>query len=133
MQKKARNSFLLGMIITLIVCAIIGVILYIAVIGPENKASKERSVEIKGKIGIPQVGGIFWKRVWRIERRVESLAWAKTGVILPSEASEGNDKWGRERRIESETPVISLMVIWMERRVLLSKSFHISSVLSAYW
>ena len=31
MQKKARNSFLLGMIITLIVCAIIGVILYIAV------------------------------------------------------------------------------------------------------
>ena len=42
MQKKARNSFLLGMIITLIVCAIIGVILYIAVIGPENKASKEK-------------------------------------------------------------------------------------------
>ena len=98
-----------------------------------NKASKERSVEIKEKIGIPQVGGIFWKRVWTMERRVENLAWAKTGVILPSEASEGNDKWGRERRIESETPVISLMVIWMERRVLLSKSFHISSVLSAYW
>ena len=47
MQKKARNSFLLGMIITLVVCAIIGVILYIAVIGPENKASKEKGTETK--------------------------------------------------------------------------------------
>ena len=47
MQKKARNSFLLGMIITLIVCAIIGVILYIAVIGPENKASKEKGTATK--------------------------------------------------------------------------------------
>ena len=47
MQKKARNSFLLGMIITLIVCAIIGVILYIAVIGPENKASKENGTATK--------------------------------------------------------------------------------------
>ena len=47
MQKKARNSFLLGMIITLIVCAIRGVILYIAVIGPENKASKEKGTATK--------------------------------------------------------------------------------------
>ena len=47
MQKKARNSFLLGMIITLIVCAIIGVILYIEVIGPENKASKEKGTATK--------------------------------------------------------------------------------------
>lgn len=47
MQKKARNSFLLGMIITLIVCAIIGVILYIAVIGPDNKASKEKGTATK--------------------------------------------------------------------------------------
>ena len=47
MQRKARNSFLLGMIITLIVCAIIGVILYIAVIGPENKASKEKGTATK--------------------------------------------------------------------------------------
>lgn len=47
MQKKARNSFLLGMIITLIVCAITGVILYIAVIGPENKASKEKGTATK--------------------------------------------------------------------------------------
>jgi len=35
------------MIITLIVCAIIGVILYIAVIGPENKASKEKGTATK--------------------------------------------------------------------------------------
>ena len=47
MQKKARNSFLLGMVITLLVCAIIGVILYIAVIGPENKASKEKGTATK--------------------------------------------------------------------------------------
>ena len=47
MQKKARNSFLLGMIITLILCAIIGVILYIAVIGPENKESKEKGTATK--------------------------------------------------------------------------------------
>ena len=47
MQKRARNSYLLGMIITLIVCAIIGVILYIAVIGPENKASKEKGTATK--------------------------------------------------------------------------------------
>lgn len=47
MQKKARNSFLLGMIITLVVCTIIGVILYIAVIGPENKASKEKGTATK--------------------------------------------------------------------------------------
>lgn len=47
MQKKARNSFLLGMIITLVACAIIGVILYIAVIGPENKASKEKGTATK--------------------------------------------------------------------------------------
>ena len=47
MQKKARNSFLLGMIITLIVCAIIGVILYIAVIGPENKEKSKRGQEVK--------------------------------------------------------------------------------------
>ena len=51
MQKKARNSFLLGMIITLVVCAIIGVILYIAVIGPENKASKEKGTATKAVEG----------------------------------------------------------------------------------
>lgn len=31
MQKKARNSFLLGMIITLVICAIIGVLFYVIV------------------------------------------------------------------------------------------------------
>ena len=39
-----------------------------------NTARSERRVETRGKMGIPQVGGIFWKRVERMERRVESLA-----------------------------------------------------------
>lgn len=47
MQKKARNSFLLGMVLTLIICAIIGVILYIAIIGPENKQKSERGEATK--------------------------------------------------------------------------------------
>ena len=37
MQKKARNSFLLGMLLTFLICAIIGVVLYILIIGPEKK------------------------------------------------------------------------------------------------
>lgn len=36
MQKKARNSFLLGMVITLIVCVIIGVLLYFLLIAQEK-------------------------------------------------------------------------------------------------
>ena len=31
MQKKARNSFLLGMLLTFLICAIIGVVLYILI------------------------------------------------------------------------------------------------------
>lgn len=44
MQKKARNSFLLGMLVTFLVCAIIGAILYILIVVPENKAKSERGV-----------------------------------------------------------------------------------------
>lgn len=50
MQKKARNSFLLGMVLTLMICAIIGVILYITVISPENKQKSERGEEIKAYV-----------------------------------------------------------------------------------
>lgn len=41
MQKRARNSFLLGMIITLIVCVIIGIIIYFVFIA-QNKGDEEK-------------------------------------------------------------------------------------------
>ena len=37
MQKKARNSFLLGMLVTFIICAIIIAIFYAVIIAPEKK------------------------------------------------------------------------------------------------
>ena len=42
MQKKARNSFLLGMLVTFIICAIIGIMVYILIVLPENKEKSER-------------------------------------------------------------------------------------------
>lgn len=42
MQKRARNSFLLGMVITLIVCVIIGALLYFLFIAKDMKGNKER-------------------------------------------------------------------------------------------
>ena len=42
MQKKARNSFLLGMIITLLIVALIGAALYFMVIRPKQIAEKEQ-------------------------------------------------------------------------------------------
>lgn len=47
MQRKARNSFLLGMVVTLIICAILGVILYMLVLAPKNKEESERGAETK--------------------------------------------------------------------------------------
>lgn len=41
MQKKARNSFLLGMIITLIICALIGVLLYVLMAKQDQKKEEE--------------------------------------------------------------------------------------------
>ena len=41
MQKKARNSFLLGMIITLLVCAIIGGLFYVLVIRKNEQKEAE--------------------------------------------------------------------------------------------
>ncbi len=42
MQKKARNSFLLGMLVTFIICAIIIAIFYAVIIAPEKKKESER-------------------------------------------------------------------------------------------
>lgn len=47
MQKKARNSFLLGMLVTFIICAIIGIMVYILIVLPENKEKSERGQEVK--------------------------------------------------------------------------------------
>ncbi|MDO5555289.1 MAG: hypothetical protein Q4G09_01125 [Clostridia bacterium] len=44
MQKKARNSFLLGMVITLIICAIIGVAFYFLIIRQEETKQEEEGV-----------------------------------------------------------------------------------------
>lgn len=46
MQKKARNSFLLGMGVTLIICVIIIAIFYFLVIAPEKKKETERGKEV---------------------------------------------------------------------------------------
>ena len=41
MQRKARNSFLLGMIITLVICAIIGVLFYVIVMRQDKAKEAE--------------------------------------------------------------------------------------------
>ncbi len=44
MQKRARNSFLLGMIITLVICAIIGGLVYFLLSSKEKEKEKEEGV-----------------------------------------------------------------------------------------
>ena len=44
MQRKARNSFLLGMTITLVVCAIIGALLYFLLLGQEKEKKEQEGV-----------------------------------------------------------------------------------------
>ncbi len=44
MQKKARNSFLLGMVITLVVCLIIGVLVFVLLTGNKEKKEEEEGI-----------------------------------------------------------------------------------------
>ena len=44
MQKRARNSFLLGMTITFIVCALIGVLAYVLITGQDKAKQEEEGV-----------------------------------------------------------------------------------------
>ena len=44
MQKKARNSFLLGMAITLVVCAVIGLLIFVTISGQEKEKEEEEGV-----------------------------------------------------------------------------------------
>jgi len=46
MQKKARNSFLLGMVITLVVCLIIFALFYFLVINKDKKEEKEKGQKV---------------------------------------------------------------------------------------
>ena len=45
MQKKVRNSFLLGMVIAIICCLLIGALAYFLLIAPKNKVEDERGAE----------------------------------------------------------------------------------------
>ena len=47
MQKKARNSFLLGVIITLLFCIIIAVVFYLLVINPQKAKDTDKPVEVE--------------------------------------------------------------------------------------
>ena len=46
MQKKARNSFILGVLVTLIICLLIGVLLYLLILNPSNKANENGSIVV---------------------------------------------------------------------------------------
>ena len=46
MQKKARNSFLLGMVLTLVIVLIIGVLLVFLVYIPNKEKEEERGKEV---------------------------------------------------------------------------------------
>lgn len=46
MQRKSRNSFLLGMILTLVICMIIGILGYFLIASKNKKEEKERGAEV---------------------------------------------------------------------------------------
>lgn len=46
MQRKARNSFLLGMIITLVICAIIGGLIFFFITNKDKEEEEERGAEV---------------------------------------------------------------------------------------
>lgn len=46
MQRKARNSFLLGMLITLVICLLIFALFYLLVINKEKKEEKEKGEKV---------------------------------------------------------------------------------------
>ena len=47
MQKKARNSFLLGMLMTLIICILIGAIVYFLVLAPGTSGKGQKGASVK--------------------------------------------------------------------------------------
>lgn len=50
MQKKARNSFLLGVVITLIICIIIGALFYFLVIAKDKKEEEDLGQKVKAYV-----------------------------------------------------------------------------------
>ena len=45
MQKKARNSFFLGAILSIIICLIIGALLYFVVLNPNKTSNKNKQLK----------------------------------------------------------------------------------------
>ncbi len=102
MQKKARNSFLLGMIITLIVCIIIGFLFYMII----SKQNKNREAE---------EGTITY--VYRLKNNVESghkitssdvESIPVTSKAVPSDAfaskTKANNSKGKETLVDQAFP-----------------------------
>lgn len=50
MQKKARNAFMLGMIIAIIVCLILGVLAYFLLVAPQTKKEKDKGEKVKVQV-----------------------------------------------------------------------------------
>lgn len=46
MQRKSRNSFLLGMVLTLVICMIIGLLCYFLIVSKNKKEEDERGAEV---------------------------------------------------------------------------------------
>lgn len=96
MQKKARNSFLLGMMITLIVCVVIGVLAYVILSGQEEKKEAEEGVltyAYRLKVGVKSGEEITLDKVESIivtEKAVPTGAFASKTKIANS---KGKQTW----------------------------------------
>lgn len=96
MQKKARNSFLLGMMITLIVCVVIGVLAYVILSGQEEKKEAEEGVltyAYRLKVGVKSGEEITLDKVESIivtEKAVPIGAFASKTKIANS---KGKQTW----------------------------------------
>ena len=102
MQRKARNSFLLGMAITLIVCAIVGVILYFALSGQQKDKEEQEEVltyAYRLKTAVQSGGEITFNMV-------ESVLVTEKAVpagAFPSKTKITNSK-GKETWVDSAFP-----------------------------
>ncbi len=102
MQRKARNSFLLGMVITLIVCAIIGVLVYVLLSGQDKeKQEQEGTLTYAYRLKVDVMSGeeITFDKV-------ESVLVTEKAVPLgafPSKTKVGNSK-GKETWVDAVFP-----------------------------
>ena len=96
MQRKARNSFLLGMAITLIICAIIGVAVYFLLSGQDKEKEEQEGVltyAYRLKVDVRSGEEITFDKVESVlvtEKAVPTGAFASKTKI---ENSRGKDVW----------------------------------------